>query len=231
MKRFLILTISSLLFFNCASPVKPYNDITRTSVSEPEVGVVVTKSVGDALVTQGTLYTIKAVFVSSDCLNGNVRRGAYQAVATRKFTTGDEKNIETKNVIRFGGTGISGDKWNATGYYLEYCIEDNVLYYVWTAGSLNVVQSKKKLDVDFRITEMSYPSSDSFQQTLLYLGKSGSVLRFGYREFYEDRARPDFSNEVSYDLNDSHIIGYKNAKIKVIEATNTELKYELLSNF
>ena len=68
-------------------------------------------------------------------------------------------------------------------------------------------------------------------QTLLYLGKSGNVLKFGYRESYQDLARPAFSNEISYDLTESDIIGYKKAKLQVISATNTSITYKVLSYF
>ena len=233
MKNYILIIFTIFFFSSCVSPIKPYNDIVCKSIAEPKIGEVVTKNIGDTLIAQGTLYTIKAVAISDDCLDGNVKRGIYKAVATRKIVTNDQSSqkTETKNIIRFGGKGLSGVKWAATGYYLDYYTEDDRLFYVYTSGSANVTQPGKVKIENFKITETSYPSPDSFQQTLLYLGKSGSVVRFGYREFYEDYARPAFSNEVSYDLNDSNIIGYKNAKIKIIEATNTFIKYEVLSHF
>jgi hypothetical protein len=44
-------------------------------------------------------------------------------------------------------------------------------------------------------------------------------------------ARPAFSNEVSYDLSESTILGYRGARIEVIKATDTELAYRLVSGF
>ncbi len=72
---------------------------------------------------------------------------------------------------------------------------------------------------------------NSFQQTLIYTGKMGNVLKFSYREFSDDLARPAFSTDISYDLTESKIIGYKDFKAEIIEATNTELIYKILQGF
>ena len=57
------------------------------------------------------------------------------------------------------------------------------------------------------------------------------MLTLGYREFSNDKARPAFNNDVEYDLNSSKIIGYKGARIEVIEADNQNITYKVLSNF
>jgi len=40
-----------------------------------------------------------------------------------------------------------------------------------------------------------------------------------------------FNNDVDYDLNESKVIGYKGARIEIIEATNELIKYRVLKNF
>jgi hypothetical protein len=44
-------------------------------------------------------------------------------------------------------------------------------------------------------------------------------------------ARPAFNNNVEYDLSESMLIGYKGAKIEVIEANNQYIKYKVIQNF
>jgi hypothetical protein len=73
--------------------------------------------------------------------------------------------------------------------------------------------------------------SDSFQQTLIYSGKVGNKINIGYREFSNNLARPAFNNAVEYDLTDSRIIGYRGARIEVIDATNEFIKYKVIQNF
>lgn len=69
---------------------------------------------------------------------------------------------------------------------------------------------------------------------LLYQGAGGGILRLTYREFTgEDLARPAFTQEVSYDLtaNGPTEIRFKGALIQVEEASNTALRYSVLTPF
>ena len=86
-------------------------------------------------------------------------------------------------------------------------------------------------DVKFIYEKKPILSANSFQQTLIYSGKSDTKIFVGYREFSNNIARPAFNNNVSYDLSESNIIGYKGAKVEVIKATNQFIEYKVLSNF
>ena len=44
-------------------------------------------------------------------------------------------------------------------------------------------------------------------------------------------ARPAFSNAVEYDLSASTLIGYQDAQLEIVEATNTSITYRVLRNF
>ena len=59
----------------------------------------------------------------------------------------------------------------------------------------------------------------------------GDALRFIYREFYNDMARPSFTQEIQYDLGISTIVGFKSAKLEILEATNTKISYQVISHF
>tara|TARA_B110000438_G_C15813056_1_gene650622 strand:- start:406 stop:1182 length:777 start_codon:yes stop_codon:yes gene_type:complete len=74
-------------------------------------------------------------------------------------------------------------------------------------------------------------SEASFKQELIYNGRLGDGLKFIYREFSGDMARPAFTQDIQYDLKTSNIIGFKNVKLEVISATNTVIKYKVISNF
>lgn len=87
-------------------------------------------------------------------------------------------------------------------------------------------------DADYSTdVKLSKKSPSSFQQTLLYNGRIGNRIAFGYREFSNNSARPAFNNDVTYDLDESNIIGYKGARLEIIKATNTEITYKLISSF
>jgi hypothetical protein len=91
------------------------------------------------------------------------------------------------------------------------------------------VDSKGKGEV----TRVKLPTlaHNSFQQTLIYSGRIGDRITLGYREFSNNMARPAYNNDVEYDLNESKIVGYKGARVEIIEATNQEITYKVMSNF
>jgi len=84
---------------------------------------------------------------------------------------------------------------------------------------------------DFSRRQKALVGMDSFQQTLLYSGRVGEKINISYREFSGSMARPAFSNDVEYDLSASDEIAYKGAKLRVIEATNSSITYEVIKNF
>lgn len=76
------------------------------------------------------------------------------------------------------------------------------------------------LDAAFNRVTKAIATDESFQQTLIYSGKIGQKINVGYREFSGSVARPAFCNDVEYDLSESTTIGYKGARLEIIEATN-----------
>lgn len=206
---------------------KVYNDYKITNISAPVLNEVTTASVGDELIVQGKFETGLGVRVLKDCVDGKVKKGVYYATATSIIRNSlGEKGL----IYRFDGDGITKETYGgiAVDTWLEYNTFTKKLGRNDAEG-MGVVLDEIK---DFELEENAIRISDSsFQQTLIYLGKSGSVLKFGYRESIRDLARPAYSNEISYDLKDSDIIGYKKAKLQVIEATNTSITYKVLSYF
>ena len=79
--------------------------------------------------------------------------------------------------------------------------------------------------------EVASRSEPSFKQEFIYNGRVGDYLKFIYREFSEDLARPAFTQEAQYDLTVSREIGFKGLLIEVQNATNTTIKYRLVSSF
>lgn len=65
----------------------------------------------------------------------------------------------------------------------------------------------------------------SSKRELVYLGQSGETLRFKYREYYDNLVRAAFSNDLTYNIAEDNVIGFRGARIEVIEASNTELTY------
>jgi hypothetical protein len=66
-----------------------------------------------------------------------------------------------------------------------------------------------------------------FRRELVYSGVSGSAVRLTYREFSDGVARPAFTEDLSYDLSAGKEIGYKGARLRILKADNTGIRYEL----
>jgi len=72
---------------------------------------------------------------------------------------------------------------------------------------------------------------ESFKRELIYNGKAGSVIKLLYREFNNDFARPAFSQEITYDLSQSNIVGFKGSRLKILKADNLQINYIVLKPF
>jgi hypothetical protein len=87
-----------------------------------------------------------------------------------------------------------------------------------------IVDVPYELDVEF-----INASDQGFRAELLYLGAGGNLLRFGYREFVDDMARPAFMQELTYDLRADAVtvIAFQDATLEILAASNTEIRYIL----
>ena len=46
-----------------------------------------------------------------------------------------------------------------------------------------------------------------------------------------EAARPAFNQDVQYDLSEGKTIGFKGARVEIVEATNTNIRYRVLAHF
>ena len=74
-------------------------------------------------------------------------------------------------------------------------------------------------------------STPSFSQELIYSGKSGQTVKVLYRQFSSKMADHLPDQEMQYDLNTSHLIEVKGARLEVVQATDTSLTYKVLAPF
>ena len=196
-------TLVVLVTTGCGSK-KPRAEAVLMSV--PDVGEIATKNIGEALIVQGF-----RVYVSGLIIPKNHRLGEYQ--------------------IRAGTYPLASE--NKEGQWFEAAVGQDGIEEVLLRNS------DKKLCIAEVCESIEYSTGrasiavreKAFQQTLLYNGKVGSKVTVSYREFADDKARSAFTNDVSYDLSESKVIGYKGARLEVISATNTNITFKVLSGF
>jgi hypothetical protein len=86
---------------------------------------------------------------------------------------------------------------------------------------------------------------DHLQKQLIYSGKSGSVVRFEYREFRSSApkdgqgsavgnpasfARPADKRDISYDLDESDVIAFQDIRLKVLRSSNESITVAVLES-
>lgn len=74
------------------------------------------------------------------------------------------------------------------------------------------------------------PMTGSFKAELIYSGLTGSTLKVIYREYSNDYARPAFTTDLQYNLEESKEIAYKSIRIEVLNATNRQLDFRVVSD-
>jgi hypothetical protein len=192
-----------LLASGCGSK-KPRPEAILISV--PEVGEIATKNIGESLILQGFRIYVPAITIPK-----NYRLGEYQ--------------------IRAGTYPLASE--NKEGQWFEAAVGKDGTEEVLLRSSdtsLCIDKTCAKLEYSTGRTSIAVDAK-SFQQTLLYNGKIGDKVAVSYREFADGTARSAFTNEVSYDLGESKVIGYKGARLEVISATNTNITFKVISGF
>lgn len=193
-------------------------------ISIPECEKIITANVGEELVTQGIRTEVSGIYIEKDLeatgiLNHyKIAQGQYD-----NYGGNEEYNYYLpapgcKGVYDWGLS--DGPKVIITSKDDK---EIGVMSVYGAAHMTSAINIKKRNRYFF--------GANNFQQTLIYTGKFGEKIRIAYRESSNNNARPAFNNDMEYDLRESRVIGYKGARIEIIEATNESITYKVIKNF
>lgn len=218
MRKTLLLSgvLSAFALTACRSPrpAQPPTAIVKKA-TVPDVGAIAKAGVGEHLLMSGFAKTKEVLVISMDQVIGEktILAGTYPKVA---------HGAEYRN---FRALILEKEGAKAPRPASVYLFEKDV-------GSKKLCVSRTSCaDLDYTTKEETDFKAAVSQQTLIYSGRIGNRITLGYREFSNDMARPAFNNDVTYDLDESKILGYKGARIEVLNASNTELTYKVLADF
>jgi hypothetical protein len=82
-------------------------------------------------------------------------------------------------------------------------------------------------EVLFTTSESLEGQEGAYRAQMIYSGLDGNTARATYREFSGDFIRPAFSQELQYNLTQDSTIAYKTIKIRVLEASNSQIRYRI----
>lgn len=224
-------TLLAFFVVGCATPINSYAPAAM-DVSDPPLNQVVIRGVGEELLKQGRFFQARVLEVTAPVsvatLPGivvwTISPGLY------RFSGSDQE----ASYYRLGGFGEqSGTVTRAwlgapvTSLMLKRLNNELCVIY----GAFNDFRCGKSEPSSWREVKRNAWVENSIQQTLIYNGKYGDQIRIGYREFSHSYARPAFSNDVSYDLQESSLISYRGAMLEILEATNVFIRYKVIKNF
>ena len=66
---------------------------------------------------------------------------------------------------------------------------------------------------------------ENLQKELVYSGLSQSTITVRYREYWKGVSRPDYFQEVKYDLSQGKAIGFRESRFEILDASNTAITY------
>jgi hypothetical protein len=236
-----------LLFGGCATP--PAFEPSVTYRDFPSLGKSTTVAIGASMIQKAKVMTYDGIeLVERLTVRGNgitsagrfeLHPGEFAAASEGgKWTYFESTDIDS---VEFYALGTRADVLKAKRNGVEERIplgtdgirrhlESGRLEAYHISGSLlNRVPLPE--DVTVEDTKVTKLDSLGFQRELIYNGKSGDTIRVLYREFQNDLVRPAFTQELSYDLADSDTIGFQEVRIRVMEANNTSITFEVLQGF
>ena len=203
---------------------------TRKSISIPTLNTTCSSELGETLIDKGFVTSAPSIEVPNDVnframtippLNYTLGAGSYAALRENSTYTFFYPTAETSVYNAPMDLDVGYRMRKSDGSLDGFRSMGPNFYGVNPVGEIPAVKYGS-------VQALNKPS---FRQQLIYNGKSGDNLKFLYREFSNSYARAPFSQEIQYDLKESSIIGFKGARIDVIEATNRQIKYRVLANF
>ncbi|MCP9755827.1 hypothetical protein EGI26_11735 [Lacihabitans sp. CCS-44] len=244
MKRNLLLLITLIILFLKSFPttaqiLKP----SKENIFYPEIGIESEGELGSTLVNK----TIQEVYDGIH-LNKKLEKSTFGAFVSIEPTDLYlvQKSAKWNYYVCVDKCYIQQDKLVKSfvqNLYSVLMISPDLKYYkiVPSLEPVNLtteltdpalIRATKSKDlIDLKPKKVVLNKELSFKQEFIYNGKVGNSIKFIYREFSDDFARPSFTQDIQYDLNESSVVGFKGLKIDVLSASNTLIKYKVLSYF
>ena len=250
MKKFKILPfiLVAAIFLTSCGVSNPFvntgRSVTETElVDYPEVNSESYGFLGDTLVSKGTKSYTPAIKLTEEWVwkeETSLIPRHWVPAGTEFVLTGVWANNKTGSQYKcYTGTYNYDAHWNyynvvGTNLPMDLCMDDIGFWHDFQSLLLEgkgIAKDNKPFGAEYEEFTKIEQAGVSFVQEFVYNGRVDNALKFVYREFSGDLARPAFTQEIQYDLDQSRVIGFKMLEIEVLEATNTNIRFKLLRNF
>lgn len=120
---------------------------------------------------------------------------------------------------KYGGVGINEDD-----------PDDIIAVLVSPDGDL-IKMKKHKLNEKIEMVEKLQVCRECNRKEFKYVGLEGNVLKFTYQNFFGVLNKLLFEEELTFSYLQNQIIEYKGLELKIVNATNSFVSYEILQQF
>ncbi|TDP57632.1 hypothetical protein [Flavobacterium dankookense] len=215
--KIITLFLISFLFISCG--VQSVSVLPESKRSNnPELNTIINSEIGEELVLKEIGHKYKAIKVTK----GRKPKPGYIITEIKE---GDifyhNSNTSKYNLYR-------NENDNTFGLAIPKAGGNPIVY---TNNGNGITFSFNKDIIEYTNTSKPDPEREYIKQELIYNGRVGTALKFIYREYTKDYIKPAFTQELQYDLAESRVIGFRGLRLEVINTTNTNIEYKVLSYF
>lgn len=252
--KLLLSAIAAVLVIGCATS-KSVIVPTVKIVDIPPLNTEKTAELGDTIVSKGKIYNYQALDLKNEVHAGDGVFILKFTVPPQKLPAKFEDDYWTYYVgdkvtsydaiigtrFVFGGLKVSKPRSTKNSAVVQHDYGkqntskeqsgDSNKQTVAIFGNSTSVTLTPKPAPDFEIGDAIAFDRPSFTQELIYNGRSGDTVKFLYRELSNSMLRAPFTQDIQYDLKQSPVVGFKGVRIEIVDATNTQLKYKVLTSF
>ena len=197
----------------------------RVAASEkvtPPLNTVSTAQVGKVILHQGEVYQRAAIHLSEEIEFGE--DGAYVLTPGFYFRVGESDGWGTYVPVEGPDAGRVRKAPGAITLQSAFLYSNDGTEIGLITNFYQAVTAKAKGIT--RTTQTAY-SNDSIQRSLVYGGREGNKVKLSYREIWMNITRPSELQFVEYDLSESKVVESNGARIEVIDATNSMIRYRV----
>ncbi len=215
------LLVSSLILTGCMSMSIPQfqNVTTYRQGKIPEINQESSTDVGSTIYTEFDYQETETIKLTE-----NVNSSLADIPANTTFLA-----MTMDGVLVYSPYGTV----NYPGILLSDQNEDGKLDRIKDISSMNSSWRNLQPEVAYEEAESIPTQSGGFKLELVYQGLTDNQIKVLYREYNNNIARPAFTQNVEYELDDNGegLIAFKGARIEVLEASSSEIKYRVIKGF
>ena len=215
--NFVAFSLSFFIFSGCATMQHNYSP-TRKIVDFPKINTSTKVYLGEPMLIRGELSTTEILEIDTTVVGG-----CYTLPSGEYIKKGRDSG---RTYFDANGSHGSITRENLCDPFTGLYVADSAPTKICVIADSGVVAC---YDASFSITKKDIPIAGKLRKILYFSGKKGDEALFMYTE--KNGMETVHTQNFTYSLNDSPLLRYKGAKIKVIEYRKDNITYEVLENF